>query len=127
MDYCSIVIKFLVKHSYTIQSLRNGWRDQQEPRTGVRGVILSFSLWHASKPAREFILKALFCAPFSCWFLLGLVLLINYLIVSIGFLLQKKPGDSRQIRVSGYSWTGRTRDQPKRPVMYSSVRFCLGV
>ena len=56
-------------------------------------MILSFSLWHASKPAREFILKALFCcAVLLLVSLSGLVLLINYLIVSIGFLLQKKPG-----------------------------------
>jgi hypothetical protein len=54
-------------------------------------VILSFSLWHASKPVRKLILKALFCcAVLVLVSLSGLVLLVNYLIVSIGSLLHKK-------------------------------------
>ena len=54
-------------------------------------MILSFSLWHASKPVRELIFKALFCcAVLVVVSLSGLVLLVNYLIVSIGSLLQKK-------------------------------------
>jgi hypothetical protein len=56
-------------------------------------VILSFSLWHASKPMRELISKVLFCcAVLVVVSLSGLVLLVNYLIVSIGSLLQKKSG-----------------------------------
>jgi hypothetical protein len=54
-------------------------------------VILSFSLWHVSKPVRKLILKALFCcAVLVLVSLSGLVLLVNYLIVSIGSLLHKK-------------------------------------
>ena len=54
-------------------------------------MILSFSLWHASKPLRGLFLKTLFCcAALVLISLSGLVLLVNYLIVSIGSLLHRK-------------------------------------
>jgi hypothetical protein len=55
-------------------------------------VILSLSLWQASKPLRDTVLKALVCcAVLFLVSLAGAVLLINHIIVTIGSLLQKNP------------------------------------
>jgi hypothetical protein len=55
-------------------------------------VILTFSLWQASKPLRSIILKTLACgAVLLLVSLAGAVLLINHLIVTVGSLMQKKP------------------------------------
>jgi hypothetical protein len=55
-------------------------------------VILTFSLWQASKPVRDIILKALVCCAILLLILLaGAVLLINHLVVTVGSFMQKKP------------------------------------
>jgi hypothetical protein len=55
-------------------------------------VILTFSLWQASKPIRDIIMKALVCcAVLLLVSLAGVVLLINHLIVTVGSHMQKKP------------------------------------
>jgi hypothetical protein len=55
-------------------------------------VILTFSLWQASKPLRNIILKTLACcAVLLLVSLAGAILLINHLIVTVGSLMQKKP------------------------------------
>ena len=55
-------------------------------------MILTFSLWQASKPLRDIILKVLVCcAVLLLVSLAGAVLLINHLVFTVGSLLQKKP------------------------------------
>lgn len=55
-------------------------------------MILTFSLWQASKPVRDIVMKALVCcAVLFLVSLAGAILLINHLIVTVGALMQKKP------------------------------------
>lgn len=55
-------------------------------------MILTFSLWQASKPLRDIFLKALVCcAVLLLISVAGAVLLINYLLAAAGVIGEKRP------------------------------------
>ena len=55
-------------------------------------MILTFSLWRASKPLRDIFLKALVCcAVLLLICVAGAVLLANHLLVAAGVVGEKKP------------------------------------
>lgn len=55
-------------------------------------MILTFSLWRASKPLRDIFLKALVCcAVLLLISVAGAVLLVNHLLVAAGVIAEKRP------------------------------------